>query len=172
MTGHELALRIRTAYLAMHRQTDAHLAALEITADQFVVLCALSERDALTQRELVDRTSSDPNTIRAMLVLLEERSLIVRRPHATDRRARSVALTPRGRKLLDRLWSKTEPVRQQLVASMTEAQAQTLGQLLERLAETLQPLPPRGATRGKSNDSHEQPSGRPASRPPWPSTLP
>ena len=53
-----------------------------MTADQFVLLAALSETDAPhASRELVSRTSSDPNTLRAMLsFLLERRQLIKRRP--------------------------------------------------------------------------------------------
>ena len=84
MKGHELALALRVAYLTMHRRTEAVLVADGVTADQFVVLCALSESVSLTQRELVDRTASDHNTVRAMLVLLERHDLIERRPHPTD----------------------------------------------------------------------------------------
>ncbi len=87
MSGHELAMSLRAAYLVMHRRTGALLARTRVTADQFVVLSALAEADALTQRELVSRTSSDPNTMRAMLVLLERRGLIKRRPHPRDGRA-------------------------------------------------------------------------------------
>ena len=80
MRGHELAMALRAAYLGMHRRTGAVLARTGVTADQFVVLAALAEADALTQNELVSRTSSDPNTVRAMLVLLERKLLVKRRP--------------------------------------------------------------------------------------------
>ena len=41
----------------------------------------------------MERISSDPNTVRAMLLLLEQRGLVVRERHPTDGRARTVALT-------------------------------------------------------------------------------
>jgi DNA-binding MarR family transcriptional regulator len=130
MDGHELALSLRSAYLALHRRTDAALAPSGVTADQFVVLAALADSHASTQRELVERTGSDPNTLRAMLVLLEARGLVSRKPHATDRRARSVHLTPKGRTLCRRLWRDTEAVRAQLLSGLGERRARSLQQSL------------------------------------------
>jgi DNA-binding MarR family transcriptional regulator len=130
MRGHELAMALRTAYLAMHRSTDALMARSGVTADQFVVLAALAEGDALTQRDLVSRTSSDPNTLRAMLVLLEQRRLIERRPHPTDARARSVSLTRKGRSAFRALWRRSEALRQRLEAALSSGDADRLiGQL-------------------------------------------
>ncbi len=142
MGAHELAMSLRAAYLAMHRQTGALLAASGVTADQFVVLVALSDADALTQRELVSRTSSDPNTIRAILVLLERQQLIKRRPHPTDARARSVALTRKGRILLPKLWRRTAPLRSRLAAEFDSTAAETLSSHLRQLAIRCEPEQP------------------------------
>src|SRR5688572_8022946 len=97
--AHGLPMGLRTAYLAMHRQTGACLASSGCTADQFVLLGLLAREDAVTQQDLVRRASSDPNTVRAMLVLLEKRGLVTRGSHPTDCRARSVTLTEKGRRL-------------------------------------------------------------------------
>src|SRR5262245_33530811 len=51
MTGHELALALRGAYLAMHRRTDNALESAGVTADQFVVLSELTQGASKTQRE-------------------------------------------------------------------------------------------------------------------------
>ena len=134
MNGHELAMAIRRAYLEMHRRTDALLAPSGITADQFVVLATLAEGDAVTQRELVVRTSSDPNTLRAMLVLLERRRLITRRPHPTDGRARSVFLTERGRSVFGQLWRKSEALRQGLVAALSPGEVDPFVVQLSKIA--------------------------------------
>src|SRR3954466_12811534 len=88
VTGHEAARALRAAYLALHRQTNACFAADGVTADQFVLLSALAEADAVTQQDLVRRLSSDPNTVRAMLLLLESSGLVAREPHPADGRAR------------------------------------------------------------------------------------
>src|SRR5437868_2636813 len=110
-SGHEIALALRAAYLALHRQSDAHFARHGVTADQFVLLATLAEGDALTQQELARRASSDANTVRAMLLLLEGRGLVARERHPTDGRARSVALTARGRRVYAKLWAAGELVR-------------------------------------------------------------
>src|SRR6516225_6223100 len=105
-SGREIARALRAAYLALHRQTNDCFAKDGVTADQFVLLSALSDKDAVTQQELVRRVSSDPNTVRAMLLLLEQRGLVARNCHPTDGRARCVTLTGKGRQVFKRLWSK------------------------------------------------------------------
>jgi DNA-binding MarR family transcriptional regulator len=137
MTGHELALALRFAYLTLHRRTGAALSADGVTADQFVVLWALSESAALTQRELVERTASDHNTLRAMLVLLERRGLIERRPHPTDGRARHVSLTSQGRRVYRKLWNRGNSLRSEMLEPFSDQDVKTLVTLLRRLAAAM-----------------------------------
>src|SRR6476646_8022763 len=104
--GHDLAMALRAAYLALHRRSDARFAPHGATADQFVLLATLARGGhALTQRKLAGRMSSDPSTVRAMLVLLERRGLVGRDAHPTDGRARSVALTAEGERAFRELWA-------------------------------------------------------------------
>src|SRR4029078_11269806 len=84
--GHDVVMAFRATYLALHRLMDRLLARHGVTADQFVVLDALAQGDARTQQELASRAASDPNTVRAMLVLLEQRRLVVRVRQPTDKR--------------------------------------------------------------------------------------
>jgi DNA-binding MarR family transcriptional regulator len=86
-TGSEIPIALRVAYLALHRRSEARFAPHGVTADQFVLLATLARGHALTQRELARRMSSDPSTVRAMLVLLEQRGLVGRDTHPTDARA-------------------------------------------------------------------------------------
>src|SRR3954468_8370155 len=102
-TGSELPIALRAAYLALHRRSEAQFAPEGVTADQFVLLATLARGHALTQRELARRMSSDPSTVRAMLVLMEERGLVKRGSHPTDARARTVALTAAGERTFRRL---------------------------------------------------------------------
>lgn len=97
------AMRLRAAYLTMHRQFQRLFRAEGATADQFVLLTLLAEEDGITQKELVGRSFSDANTITAMLRRLERRGLIRRQPHASDGRAVCVHLTDEGRALQRRL---------------------------------------------------------------------
>ena len=108
-----------------------------MTADQFVVLWALSESAALTQRELVERTASDHNTLRAMLVLLERQGLVDRRPHPTDGRARLVSLTSAGRRVYRKLWKRSERLRSEMLEPFSDQDAETLIALLRRFAAAM-----------------------------------
>jgi DNA-binding MarR family transcriptional regulator len=137
--GHEVALALRAAYLALHRQTNDCFTGDGVTADQFVLLAALAEGDAVTQQGLVRRVGSDPNTVRAMLLLLEGRGLVARAPHPTDGRARSVTLTAKGRRVYRKLWAQSEPLRAQLLAGFRPDEVTALLGLLRRVAEVLAP---------------------------------
>lgn len=133
-TERELPLALRAAYLALHRRTDARFAELDVTADQFVLLASLSDGLALTQSELAKRISSDPSTVRAMLVLLEESGLVKRDNHPTDARAKTVTLTAAGKRMHKKLWKAGQPIRDEMLGSMSEEDAGTLLLLLRKLA--------------------------------------
>ena len=137
--GHELPMALRAAYLALHRRSDAAFASHGVTADQFVLLATLHRGTAVTQRELARRMSSDPSTVRAMLVLLEERGLIERDTHPTDARKRTVALTAKGERSFRRLWTAGEPIRAQILGALRPGEAKALVRLLGRVAEVLSP---------------------------------
>src|SRR5215831_16627702 len=111
---------LRAAYFAMHRVSDSHFSKYGITADQFVLLACLAEQDAVMQQDLVRRAASDPSTIRAMLVLLEGRGLVSRERHPADGRARRVSLTAKGRRIYERLWETSGPIRAQLLEGFSE----------------------------------------------------
>lgn len=136
-TNHDVAIALRTAYLALHRRSEARFAPHGVTADQFVLLATLARGQALTQRELASRMASDPSTVRAMLVLLERRGLIQRESHPTDARARTVALTAAGKRTFRQLWKAGEPIRQRMFGVLGRDDAETLVRLLGRVAEAL-----------------------------------
>jgi DNA-binding MarR family transcriptional regulator len=137
-SGREIPRALRAAYLALHRQTNDCFAKDGVTADQFVLLASLADADAVTQQELVRRVGSDPNTVRAMLLLLEGRGLVARERHPADGRARSVSLTAKGRRVFTRLLAKSEPLRVRLLTALRPGEA-TLVELLHRVAEAMAP---------------------------------
>ena len=138
-TGHDIAMGLRAAYGSMHRQTNAALAPHTATAEQFVILALLAEQDGITQQQLGRRATSDPNTIRAILLLLEDRALVTRRQHPTDRRARCVTLTRKGRKTYTKLSNELKPLQKQLRAALPPAEARSLVASLGRIAEAMSP---------------------------------
>jgi DNA-binding MarR family transcriptional regulator len=134
--AHTIAMALRAAYLSMHRLTNS-LLKHGVTADQFVCLVILSEQAGITQQELVRRATSDPNTMRAMLVLLEKRGLVARNQHPNDGRARHVTITPKGRRIYDKLWQELKPLHDCFDSLFGDDEAKTLVVALKRISETM-----------------------------------
>jgi MarR family transcriptional regulator, organic hydroperoxide resistance regulator len=135
--GQQLAMLLRGAYLTMHRQAQQVFAPFGATADQFVLLSLLAEQDGVIQQDLVRRSFSDPNTVRAILVLLEKRGLVTRRNHQHDGRARLVHLTPKGRTLYGVLLRQSRAFHQAVAACLPagdwDAVANCLGGIPDRM---------------------------------------
>ncbi|MDV6030197.1 MAG: MarR family transcriptional regulator [Phycisphaera sp. RhM] len=123
--------------MSLHRSTDAKFAPHGVTADQFVLLLALNDSRTLTQRELADRISSDPSTVRAMLVLLEKNGFVRRVAHPSDSRAKLVELTPNGKRKLRKLWKVGQSIRDEMYQSMTSKEAEILIRLLRQIPDAL-----------------------------------
>lgn len=151
---HEVAMALRRAYFTLHRQSDACLAPLGMTANQFVILSLLAERDGVTQSDLAGRAASDANTLRALLVVLERKGLIERRHDARDARARCVTISARGRRMYASLWSRSDALRKRLQSVLRPDEAEQLLSLLSRITSALEPpshgtraVPARGPAR-------------------------
>src|ERR1044072_8909564 len=112
-------MRLRSAYLSMHRQFRVHFAQFDITNEQYVVLSLLAEEDGLTQKELTRRFCSDQNTVSAVLDLLEKRGLVRRDPHPDDRRSYCIRLTDAGRELQETTAASCGVLSDRLRSTMT-----------------------------------------------------
>ena len=66
-------------------------------------LIQLDPEHAISQKELAKRLHCNPSTVVDPTDRLEEKGLVVRRPHATDRRINVLTVTVRGRQARDRL---------------------------------------------------------------------
>jgi DNA-binding MarR family transcriptional regulator len=62
-------------------------------------LVQLDPEHAISQKELADRLHCNPSTVVDPTDRLEQRGLVVRRPHATDRRINVLTVTARGRQV-------------------------------------------------------------------------
>ena len=112
-----IPMRLRRAYLTMHRAAQAHFSELGVTVDQYVLLSVLADKGGGTQAEVCEQMSSDANTIAAMLKLLEGKKLIRRERCELDGRARRVHLTATGRRLQMKLVQSSQTLRDSPTAS-------------------------------------------------------
>lgn len=89
---------LRRAWYGLNQAFRRRIAHLGITPDQFTVLRSLLEHAGLTQRELTQLMTSDPNTIASLLERMEKAGLLLRKPHEKDRRAYRIHLQAAGKR--------------------------------------------------------------------------
>ena len=92
-----LPVLLRRAWYGLNQAFRRRIAHLGVTPDQFTVMRTLTEHDGISQRQLTQLMSSDPNTVASLLERMERAGLIERETHETDRRANRLRLKPRGR---------------------------------------------------------------------------
>ena len=129
--GHELGMLLRKAYLSFHRRANSWMLDHGVSADQFVLLTVVAREPGITQISIVERTSSDPNTVAAVLRRLEQRRLVRREAHARDRRARCVFLTAEGQRVQRRAAKNAEPIVATLWDCMTDCDRRHIERFLQ-----------------------------------------
>ncbi len=96
------------------RQINAGLKQFDLTHAQFVLLASMTwlARDdkPLTQVDLASHAKMDVMMTSNVLRTLEEKGLILRKPHPTDTRAKSLAVTGKGRELAARAVQVVEKI--------------------------------------------------------------
>jgi DNA-binding MarR family transcriptional regulator len=126
-------LKLRQAYLAMHRAFDFHFLKSGVTADQFALLKSLSEADGAGQRKLAGMMSADANTVAAMLVLLEKRGLLRREAHPSDGRVKAVFLTAKGWQVLSDLEASSRELHEMVEECFRGRDGTSAYQVLDRV---------------------------------------
>jgi DNA-binding MarR family transcriptional regulator len=110
------------------------LEVLGVRPPQFAVLSVIDAEPGLTQQALVTATEIDPSTMVQMLDGLEAAGWAERRPHASDRRKRSVHLTPAGVTVLTRAREAATRVGEVAFAPLDADERRQLHGLLRKLA--------------------------------------
>ncbi|MFH1137275.1 MAG: MarR family transcriptional regulator [Pseudomonadota bacterium] len=108
-------------------------AGLDVTPEQWTVLCALWEEDGLSQGELAGKTVKDKTTITRILDLLEKKGLAVRRRQESDRRVYEIYLTEEGRNLREKLTPVFTGLHARLNDGISEQEVQLMILILKKL---------------------------------------
>jgi DNA-binding MarR family transcriptional regulator len=121
--------------LALDRDRKIAVAdALELSWTRVLALRRLAI-EPQTQRELAERLSADPPYVTLMIDDLEERGLVRRKPHPTDRRAKLVELTASGRAAAARAAAILDEPPAEL-HGVPDADLEAVLRVLERLSRT------------------------------------
>jgi DNA-binding MarR family transcriptional regulator len=118
-----------------HRRLADRLAALDLHPRHFGTLSHLAASEGQSQQALSIALGIHRSAVVALVDDLEQRGLAERRRDPADRRAYTLYLTPRGRKLLADLQRIAEEHEAELLAGLGASERSQLISLLQRLAD-------------------------------------
>ena len=124
-----------------HERTAEALASVGLTPPLFALLNVLGARTGAIQQELGQAMGIDPSTIVSRVDQLESAGLAKRRTHPTDRRAREVSITPKGRQALERARGLAARVEDDVLRGLSAAERRQLVALLRRALGSAPPQP-------------------------------
>jgi DNA-binding MarR family transcriptional regulator len=121
---------------ASHTQTAAALQTIGLTPPLFAVLNYLDANEGAIQLQVGSAMGIDPSTMVSLVDQLERAALAKRRPHARDRRAREILITPKGRRTLERARELAEQVEGDVLQGLSTGERRRLIQLLRKAFAT------------------------------------
>jgi DNA-binding MarR family transcriptional regulator len=99
--GLATALRISVSRLARRLRVERQAEGLASLSDtQLAALAVLDRHAAMTPGELAEHEKVQPPSMTRVIAVLEERRLVMRAPHPTDRRQVVLTVTEEGRELV------------------------------------------------------------------------
>jgi DNA-binding MarR family transcriptional regulator len=128
---------LRRAWYGLNQAFRRRIKHLKVTPDQFTVLRTLMEGDAkgMSQREIAETISSDPNTIASLLERMEANKLVERATHESDRRAHRIKLLPHGRKTYKLVRAVALELQSEILGKLPEQQRESFLQNLATVAD-------------------------------------
>ena len=141
---------------ASHTRTAEALESIGLTTALFALLNVLGTRDGAIQQELGAAMGIDPSTMVSLIDQLEAAGLAKRRLRPTDRRAREVLITPKGRRVLKRARQLTLQVEDDVLGGLNDVERRQLLALLRRALSSAPPQPLWRAEEEKELDDEER----------------
>jgi len=133
-SGVHVFLVLWKAARAVQTYAEKSITDLEIGGSDFAVLEALLHKGPLPVNEIGKKVLLTSGSITVAVDRLEKKTLVERRAHGTDRRARIVHLTKEGRKLITRAYTQHAADLERLVsASLTPKERATLIRLIKKI---------------------------------------
>jgi len=133
-SAEQLAIALRESITRLNRRVRQERPVGDLTFSQLSALTSLQLAGALTPRELADVERVQPPTMTKIVGKLEERGLVARTPHPTDRRQVILAATEQGRIV----YAQFEKARNEWLAKQLAELTPDERDTLERAAQILQ----------------------------------
>ncbi|MCB0479830.1 MAG: MarR family transcriptional regulator [Flavobacteriales bacterium] len=106
---------------------------IDLTADQWVLLCGISENSNQSQANLANDIFKDTASVTRILDLLHEKDFVRRIPNHKDKRKSALKLTEAGKEALKRANALVDEVRKKSLARASENQIDTTIKTLNEL---------------------------------------
>ncbi len=133
---------------ASHTRTAEALESLGLTPALFALLNVLGAREGAMQQEIGAAMGIDRSTMVVLIDELETKHLAKRRPHPSDRRAREVTITAKGRQVLQRARNAALQVEGEVLRGLTIDERNELVALLQHALSSAPPQSPWRAEEG------------------------
>ncbi len=139
--GLATSLRISVSRLARRMRAERVAQGLqpELSDTQLAALAALEKHTAMTPGELADHEKVQPPSMTRVIAALEERGLMLRMPHPTDRRQVVLTVTDHGRDVVRQVRQLREAWLARRLRDLTPAERATLREavpILEKLSQS------------------------------------
>jgi DNA-binding MarR family transcriptional regulator len=140
--GLATALRISVSRLARRlrvERTAQGTPESELSDTQFAALSALERHSAMSPGELADHEKVQPPSMTRVIAVLEERGLVMRAPHSTDRRQVVLTVTEEGRAVVHRARRRRDAWLAKRLKELTPQERATLraaAPILEKLSQS------------------------------------
>ena len=141
--GLATALRISVSRLARRlraQRTASGMTEAVLSETQLAALSALEVHQAMTPGELAEHEKVQPPSMTRVIAVLEERGLVRRAAHPTDRRQVILTVTQQGRDLVQLVRRRREAWLAQRLQELTPEERVTLlaaAPILEKLSQSL-----------------------------------
>jgi len=128
----DVARLIRRRFERRARQTG-----LPMTREQARALLHIARNEGLSQAAIATTLDIEPIALVRIIDRLHEEGLVERHPHPTDRRVRTLWLTPRAWGVVDRVLALNAETREAACAGLPPAARETLLRALVRMKANL-----------------------------------
>jgi len=127
------------AYRQWRRAADLHLQPFELTEATWLPLVHIGRAPTPPrQKDLAASMFVDGSSVVRLLDNLEAAGLIQRKEGETDRRAKTIHLTPRGRAIADKVETVSRRVRNDALAGLSAKDIETTVRLLQHVCHVLE----------------------------------
>jgi MarR family 2-MHQ and catechol resistance regulon transcriptional repressor len=134
--GVHVWLVLMKAHRSMVRHAERSIVSLDMCISDFAVLEMLLHKGPQAVGEIGRRVDLTSGSITTAIDRLEQRGLVARAAHASDRRARVVHLTPNGKARITKEFARHKDAMDRAADGLSKAERATLIGLLKKLGTT------------------------------------